>query len=118
LDYNAFDDHSVLKSTLAVPLGESKVTLQFRRTGRGGTATFFIDDQEAGTCEIPFVMRVISSVGTSLGTNHGSSLSPLYEAPFTFDGALNRVEVQLVTPRRDQEAEVVESEARSIMGRQ
>ncbi len=118
LDYNAFDDHSVLKSTLAVPLGESKVTLQFRRTGHGGKATFFINDQEAGSCEIPFVMRVISSVGTSIGTNHGSSLSPLYAAPFTFEGALDRVEVQLVTPRRDQESEVAESEARSIMGRQ
>jgi arylsulfatase len=118
LDNNAFNDHAVLKSTVAVPVGESKVTLQFRRTGRGGTATFFIDDQEAGSCEIPFVMRVISSVGTSLGTNHGSSISPLYEAPFTFDGVLDRVEVQLVTPRRDQESEVAESEARSIMGRQ
>ena len=117
-DYNCFNDHTLVTSTKPVPLGASHVALRFERTGRGGTATLLLDGDECGSAEIPFVMRVISSVGSSVGYNQGSPICDLYESPFTFTGKLNKVEIQLARPRRDQESDIAESEARSIMGRQ
>ena len=39
---------------------------------------------------------MISSVGASIGYNHGSAVSARYEAPFTFSGTLHSLKIQLV----------------------
>jgi arylsulfatase len=114
-DYNFFGDHHVVASAAPVPVGRSVLSVRFRRTGKGGTATVVIDGESCGSVEIPTVMRVISSVGASIGFDHGSAVSERYEAPFAFQGTLERLDVQLVTPRPDDAAA---SEALSIMSRQ
>ena len=60
-------------------------------------------------------MRVISSVGSSVGYDHGSAVSPRYQAPFAFAGTLHEVEFQLVTAPS---AGTTEAVSRSEMSRQ
>jgi arylsulfatase len=114
-DYNFFGEHHVAVSDVPVPVGQGVLGVRFRRTGTGGAASVVIDGAPRGTVEIPTVMRVISSVGASIGFDHGSAVSERYEAPFAFEGILERLDIQLVTPRPDDAAA---SEALSIMSRQ
>ncbi|RLE24181.1 MAG: hypothetical protein DRJ50_05025, partial [Actinobacteria bacterium] len=68
-----------------------------------------------GHVELPLYMRMISSVGGSIGYDHGSAVSPRYEAPFEFAGQLHEVVIQLVAK---QDAAAKEAEARAEMSRQ
>lgn len=116
VDYNSFDDHSVVESDRHVPAGESELCARFRRgDGRRGSVEIEIDGTSVGRVEIPIYMRMISSIGASVGYNHGSAVSPRYEAPFAFSGELHEVAIQLVS-RRDAAAK--EAEARTEMSRQ
>ena len=115
LDYNFFGDHRIATSSRAVPIGRSVVGARVRRTGKGGTAEVVIDGEACGVVELPMVMRVISSVGASVGLDHGSAVSDRYEAPFAFGGRLERLDVQLVSPPP---ADAAAAEARSILSRQ
>jgi Sulfatase len=114
-DYNFFGDHHVATSTRSVPAGSSVVGVRFRRDGAGGGATLVIDGETCGDVGIPTVMRVISSVGSSVGLDHGSAVSDAYSAPFPFEGHLERLEVQLISP---QPGDAAAAEARSILSRQ
>jgi arylsulfatase len=60
-------------------------------------------------------MRMISSVGPSIGSDHGSPVSDRYEAPFAFTGDLDRIEIQL-SPERF--GDLTEVAARAEMSRQ
>jgi arylsulfatase len=118
LDYNAFGDHHAVESQAEVPDGRSVVGVRFRRTGRGGTATLVVDGEECGGLELPLVMRMISSVGASVGEDHGSQVSPRYDGPFPFEGTLERVDIQLLTVRPADAAPLAAAEERAAMGRQ
>jgi arylsulfatase A-like enzyme len=116
VDYNAFFDHTIAVSTIPVPTGSSTVSVAFRRgEGSTGRIDLRVDDHEAGSVEIPFIMRVISSVGASVGRDAGSAVSTLYSGPFAFSGVINELEIRLLS-RRD--AETADAEARAEMGRQ
>jgi arylsulfatase len=95
-DYNCFGEHHVVRSDRPVPVGPSLIGVRLRRTGRGGTAELVIDDVAAGSVAVPFVMQVISSIGPSVGFDHGSQVSPMYSGPSPFEGELHRVDIQLV----------------------
>lgn len=97
LDYNAFDDHAVVESTVAVPTGDCTLVARLRRgAGRSGSISLEVNGQPAGSVELPLVMMMISSVGASIGYNHGSAISERYQAPFTFSGTLHSLEIQLL----------------------
>jgi len=97
LDYNAFNDHAMIASTVAVPTGDCTLVARLRRgAGRSGSISLEVNGQPAGTVELPLVMMMISSVGASIGYNHGSAVSDRYEAPFTFAGTLHSLEIQLI----------------------
>lgn len=116
VDYNAFDDHTVLTSTLQVPVGESVLTARFRRgTHPGGSIDVEIDGAEAGHVELPLYMLLISSVGSSIGYDHGSAVSGRYQAPFAFQGTLHEVCVDLISPPVEGTDEIA---ARAGMSRQ
>ena len=97
VDYNAFNDHTVLESDIEVPAGDSIVSFQLVRTGRGGSAriSLAIDGVPAGEAELAFAMRMISSVGASIGSDHGSQISTRYTGPFPFEGTLHEVDIVL-----------------------
>ena len=60
-------------------------------------------------------MRMVSSVGSSIGMDHGSAVSTRYSAPFAFTGTLHDVTIEL--PRRPDKADVAAAAA-SEMSRQ
>jgi arylsulfatase len=116
VDYNAFDRHTVVESDVQVPAGDTEVTARFRRTnGMAGEIELAIDGVDVGRAELSLYMRVISSVGSSVGYDHGSAVSPRYHAPFAFAGTLHDVEFQLVNAPSVGTAEAI---SRAEMSRQ
>ena len=116
VDYNAFNDHGMIESTVAVPTGDSTLVARLRRgAGRSGSISLEVNGHPAGTVEVPLVMMMISSVGASVGYNHGSAVSDRYEAPFTFDGTLHSLEIQL---RDDDGPAAQQARAAAEMSRQ
>ena len=110
VDYNAFDDHSVVRSNIEIPIGYSTLRAQFRRLKRGGEITIYVNEEPSGSIEIPLFMRMISSVGSSIGYDHGSAVSPEYESPFPFSGELHQIEIQLAA-RRASDADQAQARA-------
>ena len=47
---------------------------------------------------LPFLMRMFSSIAMSIGRDHGSPVSHRYDGEFAFDGRIDRVDIQLVSP--------------------
>ncbi len=114
-DYNYFGEHHIVESDYDVPAGESVVGVEFRRLGRDGAATLTINGAACGAISYPAIMRVISSLGASIGSDHGSQVCTRYSDEFAFQGVLQQVDVQLVDrPVSDTAA----AEARAIMGKQ
>jgi arylsulfatase len=115
-DYNSFGEHYVAESATAVPAGESVVGVRFRRhPDASGDVTLIIDGAEAGRVHLPHVMLILSSIGPSVGYDHGSPVSDRYDSPFAFEGTLHRVDIQVISGRPDQAAA---AEAAESMGRQ
>ncbi len=116
VDYNAFDDHTIVESATRVPVGASVLTAAFRRgEGRTGSIEVFVDGASSGSGETELYMRMISSVGASVGYDHGSAVSGRYESPFPFSGDLHEVVIDLVSRPAPGAAE---AEARAEMSRQ
>lgn len=115
-DYNAFGDHTVLESTIAVPEGEVDLVLRVRRgDGMSGTADLVVAGTDAGHVELSLFMRMISSIGHSIGCDNGSAVSNRYDGPYPFTGDLREIVIQS-SPGRFYDA--AEAEARAEMSRQ
>jgi arylsulfatase len=121
VDYNAFDDHTILESDVTLPDGDVTVTVSVRRgPSRTGTMHLAVDGEPAGSADLGLFMSMMSSVGPSIGEDHGSAVSRRYDAPFPFAGTLHEIEIQLLS-REDAEArdaELAEVSARAEMSRQ
>ena len=120
VDYNASDDHTIVESARPVPAGDVTVHVHRERDSRTtGWCELAIDGEPAGRGTIPFYMRMISSVGASVGYDHGSAVSTRYTAPFPYTGTLHEVVIQL-PPKRDagDAAEAAAASARTEMSRQ
>ena len=110
IDYNAFDDHSIIESEATIPNGEVELKAEFRRLGKNGTIELFINQEPNGTIEVPLYMRMISSVGASIGFDHGSPVSELYKDSFPYSGKLEELAIQLVA-REPQDLKEVQQRA-------
>jgi arylsulfatase A-like enzyme len=116
LDYNAFGDHVVVESDVEIPAGDVVAGVRMRRgDGFAGAARLVVDGREAGTAPLPLYMRMISSIGPSIGEDHGSAVSDRYDAPYRFTGTLHRIVIQASPERFGDIAEVA---ARAEMSRQ
>ena len=116
LDYNAFGDHVLLESDIEVPVGEVLLGARLRRLDEwAGSATVVVDGVDAGQVDLPLYMRMISSIGPSIGFDHGSAVSDRYRAPYAFTGTLHEVVIQ-VSP--DRFGDVRDVTARAEMNRQ
>ena len=116
-DYNCFNDHLVVESTVAVPTGPSVVGVRFRRGGAGATATLFIDGAACGDLTIPFAMHIISSVGPRVGYDHGSPVSERYTGHFPFEGTLHKVDIAVVH-KGGESPDVLAAHERAAMAQQ
>ena len=118
LDYNCFGDHHVVESDRPVPVGDAVVGVRFVREDKEGSAALVIDGDEAGTLHVPFAMRMMSSIGPSVGFDHGSPVSERYGDSFPFEGRLLRIDIQLVVPDAALAAEQAATDARVTSARQ
>jgi len=116
-DYNCFNDHHVVESAVEVPVGPSVVGVRFRREGAGATAVLFVDGVPCGDLSLPFAMHIISSVGPSIGYDHGSPVSDRYPGPFPFEGTLHKVDIAVVH-KGAESPDVLESQQRAAMAQQ
>ncbi len=115
-DYNAFDDHTIVRSEARLEADVAELTVEFRRgASRTGSVRLLCDGNEIGAGDIPWVMATISSVGATVGYDAGSRVSAEYDDSFPFQGDLREVEIRLLS-RQDLEA--LEAEARTEMSRQ
>ena len=115
VDYNAFANRTVVESSLKVPEGDCELSMRLRRTDKaGGVIELAVDGQPAGTTGLPYMMRMVSSVGSSVGHDYGSTVSERYEGSFPFSGTLHEVEINL-SPRSEAD---VAATARAEMARQ
>ncbi len=111
VDYNAFDDHTIVESDIDIPTGESTLVVKVRRgDGRSGTVDLEIDGRACGSVELPLFMRMMSSVGPSVAYDHGSAVSNRYRAPFPFTGKLHEVVIQLLS-KQDLDSQAAEAAA-------
>jgi arylsulfatase len=94
-DYNAFGDHTIVESNIEVPAGDCSLGVHLERDGRGGWVELLIDGQSCGRETIPLYLVTFTSVGASVGEDHGSAVSAQYSAPFAFTGTLHDVTIQL-----------------------
>jgi arylsulfatase len=63
-------------------------------------------------------MRMISSVGASVGYDDGSPVSDYYKDEYTFSGVIERVGIEIVSVDKDGEKAADEALGRSIQARQ
>ncbi len=116
VDYNAFDDHTIVESSVEVPTGDCVLQVHLERDGRStGWVELAVDGRACGRAPIPFYMRMVSSVGSSIGLDHGSAVSARYTAPFAFTGTLH--DLTIVLPARASAGEDA-ARAASEMARQ
>ena len=115
VDYNAFGDHTILESDVAVPAGDITLSMHLRRLGRTiGSLEVGINGDRCGRCDLPVFMGIVSSIGPSIGRDHGSTVSDRYAGPFPFSGALHELDIQLAPRTRAD----VAATARAEMARQ
>jgi len=115
-DYNSFDNHTIVESDIEVPIGDSTLSVHMERDSRTtGWVEVSIDGKPAGRGVIDFYMRMVSSIGSSVGQDHGSAVSTRYEAPFAFAGTLHDVTITL-PQKRNRTSD--EANAASEMSRQ
>ena len=115
-DYNAFDDHTIVRSNREVGAGAHKLGVEFHRgPSRTARARLLIDGEVVGEGHIPWVMATISSVGPSVGYDAGSPVSLAYNDPNPFTGTLHEVEIQLLSR---QDLETLQAQARAELSRQ
>ena len=94
-DYNAFGDHTIIESSIEVPAGDCTLAVHLERDGSAGWVEVSIDGQACGRETIPLYLVTFTSVGVSVGEDHGSAVSARYSAPFAFIGTLHDVTIQL-----------------------
>jgi arylsulfatase len=73
-----------------------------------------IDGVSGGSAEVSLFMRMISSVGPSVGFDHGSPISTRYSAPYAYTGELHEIVIES-GPRR---VDTAAAEAQAEMNRQ
>ncbi len=117
-DYNCFNDHHVVESSVEVPVGPSVVGVRFRRRDGGGTASLLVDGTPCGELAVPFAMNIISSVGPSVGYDHGSPVSERYSGHFPFEGTLHEVDIAEIIGRGPEPPDVLESQQRAALSQQ
>lgn len=103
-NYLGVQEYSVV-SDAKVPEGKVKLRFEFEPTGKmdkskgtgaPGTGKLFFNDKPAGSGQIAkTVPNFFGEEGASCGYDFGESVSITYEAPFTFTGKINSLQVDL-----------------------
>ncbi len=98
--YNWFDAYRTeVVSEAVLPAGPSTVRMEFAydgEAGAGGTATLFINDEEAGSVRIDRTVAGRFGIDTfGIGEDSGSPVADSYDPPFPFTGKISEVVIDL-----------------------
>jgi arylsulfatase len=110
-DYNAFGDHTLVTSEVPIPADATHLSVRFERTGQTGAAELRIDGDPCGRGDIAYTMRMMSSIGASIGTGANSPVSDQHTGRFPFGGTLHELTVDVDPSRTEREREA-EAKAR------
>ena len=105
-DYNCFGDRTIIESETTVPVGACVLGVQFKRSGLQATVTLTVNGEPCGNGSIPRIMTMISSIGPSIGMDHGSTVSERYTDTNPFTGHLERVDIALRSDRPAEDHQV------------
>ena len=96
-EYDHAGDRTRLVSDAPAPTGTSELALRFDRGGTlRGEVTLLVDGEAVGSIGVPRTLGVVGSTGGfQVGSDTQSPASPNYAAPFTFQGRLGTVTVEL-----------------------
>lgn len=95
-DYNAFGEHVIIESDRPLPEGDVELTASLIRHDRhSGSASIAIDGEPCGRATLPLMMLIASTIGASVGQDHGSAVSNRYSAPFAFTGTLHALDIEV-----------------------
>jgi hypothetical protein len=118
-DYNAFGDHTLVKSEAHIPDGATQLTARFDRTGQTGSIELRIDGSPCGRADVPWVMRMTGSIGADIGRGTNSPVCPEITGRFPFAGTLHELVIDLDASRSERErAERAAARYDSEMARQ
>jgi arylsulfatase len=118
-DYNVFTKHHIIRSKIPVPIGECSIGVNFKREGSTGTISLRIREEECGTIQVPYIMRMISSTGFDIGRNSLSPITDDYKSPFEFKGKIKKINIKLPRYRKPSEIrEDAETQFRAEMSKQ
>lgn len=99
-DYNVFTEHHIARSDTIVPTGECRIGVNFVRKERKGIISLTINEEDSGSIQIPYIMRMISSTGFDIGRNSLSPITDDYKAPFEFTGIIKKIKIKLPRYRK------------------
>jgi arylsulfatase len=102
-DYNVYTEHHIVRSKIPVPIGECSIGVNFLRKGSIGTISLRIGEEECGTIQVPYILRMISSTGFDIGRNSLSPITVDYKAPFKFKGKIKKINIKLPRYRKPSE---------------
>jgi arylsulfatase A-like enzyme len=104
-DYNAFGDHTLVRSEAAIPADATQLTARFERSGQTGSIELRIDGDPCGKADVPWVMRMTGSIGADIGTGTHSPVSREITGRFPFEGTLHELVIDLDKSRSQRERE-------------
>jgi arylsulfatase len=117
-DYNYFGEHFIVESDSPVPAGASVVGVKFRRAKKDADVELLIDENVDASMHLPRFMRMMSSVGASVGYDDGSPVGERYSNEFHFSGFIERVDIDVIPSDKEAEQAVNDAVGRSIQARQ
>jgi arylsulfatase len=119
-DYNAFGDHTLVRSDHRAPDGPCTLGVRVERTGSTtGLAEVLVDGAPSGRQDLPFLMRIMTSIGADIGLDRLSPVSPSYSGTNRFTGVLHRLDVAAEPTRGElQAAELAQANHDQGMSRQ
>jgi arylsulfatase len=94
-DYNALGTHHRASAPVTLGPGRHALVARFTRTGKGGTLTLALDDDDLTEVEIPKIVRMLGSTGVDIGRDALSPVVDDYDGPFPFTGTIDRVTFEI-----------------------
>ena len=109
-DHNAFTSHTVIRATKPVLLGDVSVSVEQVRVSKGpARVRLMMGADVIGEGLIPDVPVMISSIGMDVGSNP-TGVSEAFEAPFPFNGIIQRIDVTTERAMRPDDELAIELE--------